>query len=71
MSVLHQRARVAALSRSRTTDDPDLVDARRSLRAERLADYIRANVDVAPPLTAEQRERLVLLLRSDSGGGAA
>lgn len=33
----HQRARVASLSRSRTPDDPELLDARRGLKAARLA----------------------------------
>ena len=61
-----ERARVASLTRSRTPDDPDLLDARRKLRTERLADYIARTVDAAPPLTADQRDRLALLLR---GGG--
>lgn len=64
MSVLHhERARVAALTRSRTSDDPDLVDARRNLAAERLAAYIEKTVAAAPPLTPEQRTRLTELLR--------
>ncbi len=63
----HERARVASLTRSRTPDDPELADARRNLRAERLAEHIRKAVDSAPPLTAEQRDRLAVLLR----GGAA
>lgn len=67
MSVLYEkRARVAALTRSRTTDDPELVTARRDLAAERLASYIRTTVDAAPPLTNEQRQRLANLL---GGGG--
>lgn len=63
MSCTHERARVAALTRSRPADDPDLIRARQNLRAERLADCIRETVDAAPPLTAEQRDRLALLLR--------
>lgn len=59
-----ERARVASLTRSRTSDDPELVDARRNLRAARLEDYILKTVDAAPPLTAEQRDRLALLLNS-------
>lgn len=59
----HERARVASLSRSRTADDPELVEARRNLRTERLADYIKRTVDAAPPLTADQRDRLAVLLR--------
>jgi hypothetical protein len=68
MTWTHERARVASLSRSRTPDDPELVDARRNMRAERLADAIKRTVDAAPPLTPEQRDRLALLLR---GGDAA
>jgi len=68
MSWTQERARVASLSRSRTPDDPDLVNARRNLKAERLALYITRVVDAAPPLTAAQRDRLALLLR---GGVAA
>lgn len=63
-----ERARLASLSRSRTSDDPDLVNARRNLRAARLEDYISRVVAEAPPLTAEQRDRLAVLLR---GGAAA
>ena len=63
MSWTTERARVASLTRSRTPDDPDLIAARRTLRTERLADYIKRTVDAAPPLTAEQRDRLALLLR--------
>lgn len=65
-AVLHERARVASLTRSRTPDDPELMAARRNLAAERLADYIKRTVDAAPPLTPEQRDRLALLL---TGGG--
>ncbi len=61
-----ERARVASLTRSRTPDAPDLLDARRQLRTERLADYITRTVDAAPPLTAEQRDRLAVLLRGSS-----
>lgn len=62
------RAQVAALTRSRDDNDPDLITARRDLAEANLADYIRRVVDTAPPLTAEQRDRLALLLR---GGDAA
>jgi hypothetical protein len=58
----HERARVASLTRSREADDPELQEARRNLRAERLADYIRRTVDAAPPLSDEQRTRLAALL---------
>lgn len=65
-NALHHRGRVAALTRSRTPDDPDLLDARRDLRAERLAEAIESTVADWPPLTDEQVQRLRGLLR----GGA-
>src|SRR3954465_9392739 len=65
----HYRARVAALSRDRAADDPDLLDARRDLRAARLEDYIRKLVDCAPRLTPAQRDRLAVLLRHGGEGG--
>ncbi len=64
--VLHFRGRVAGLSRDRLPDDPELLDAKLKLRAEHLAVHIAKVVALAPPLTGEQRDRLVLLLR---GGG--
>jgi len=67
VSWTQDRARVASLSRSRTPDDPDLIAARRNLRAARLEDYIRRTVEAAPPLTAEQRDRLAILLRGEAG----
>lgn len=63
MSWTVERARVASLSRSRAPDDPDLINARRDLRAERLADHIAAKVAEAPPLTPAQLDRLSVLLR--------
>ncbi len=63
-----ERARLASLSRSRTPDDPELIAARRNLKAERLAEYIRTTVDQAPALSPQQRDRLATLLR---GGDAA
>lgn len=65
------RGRVAALSRSRTAEDPDLINARRELRAARLEDYIKRTVDQAPPLTPEQRARLAGILAGGDLNGAA
>lgn len=62
-TVTHERARIAALSRSRAKDDPELLDARRRLRAACLAEHITRAVDAAPPLTSEQRDQLARLLR--------
>ena len=64
--VVRRRNVVANISRHRP-GSPELESARRELAAEKLAAYIRRTVDDAPPLTAEQRDRLALLLR----GGAA
>ncbi len=64
----HERARVAALTRSRSVDDPELVDARRNLRAERLAVHIARTVAEWPALSPAQLDRLSILLR---GGDAA
>lgn len=61
------RGRVAALSRSRKPDDPELVDERRNLAAEVIAQHVAKVVAKAPPLTTEQRDRIATLLR----GGAA
>ncbi|TSD95048.1 hypothetical protein FOS14_18820 [Skermania sp. ID1734] len=62
-AVRHERARVAALTRDRKPDDPELLEARRNLRAETLAEYVRRVVDAAPPLTPEQRDKIAGLLR--------
>lgn len=67
MSWTSERARVASLSRSREADDPDLINARRNLKAARLSDYIKRVVAEAPPLSAEQRSHLAGLF----DGGAA
>ncbi len=71
MSVNHERGRVAALSRSRTADDPELVTARINLRAEMLTRHVAKVVAQAPPLTPEQRDRIAALLRSGASGGDA
>lgn len=56
-----QARRAAARRYGHPTDDLD-----RDYAAEKLAEYIRRTVDAAPPLNAEQRQRLAALL---SGGG--
>lgn len=63
-----ERARYASLTRSRSADDPDLLDARRNLRALKLEEYIKEQVAAAPPLTEAQRDRLAVLLRPAKGG---
>ena len=63
MSWTHHRARVAALARSHTPDDPELLGARRDLRAARLEEAVRKTVDTFPPLTPDQCDRIAALLR--------
>jgi len=58
------RARVAALSRDRAPNDPELLAARLDLRAERLALHVQRVVSEAPPLTEAQRDRIAVLLRA-------
>lgn len=65
-SLNHYRAQVAALSRSRAANDPELVGARRNLKAQSLAEHIARAVAEAPPLTNEQRDRLATLLRGEA-----
>jgi hypothetical protein len=72
VSCMTERARLAALKRHRNPDDPAIADAARELKTARLEDHIRRVVDSAPPLTAEQRDRLAVLLRPTAqqvGGG--
>ncbi len=58
----------AAAKASRNPDDPAavaaVVDRRRDYWATELEEHIRRVVDAAPPLTAEQRDRLVAILRT-------
>jgi hypothetical protein len=60
----HQRARIAALSRDREPDDPEILDARQKLRAEKLAAHVKAVVDQAPALTDAQLHRIAGLLHA-------
>lgn len=65
----HQRAKVASLSRIRSSDDPELIEARQNLKALKLEEYVSKVVSEAPPLTTEQVDRIATLLRP-AGGGA-
>ena len=70
MGLTVQRARLAA--RIKHHYDPDSIDeARRDLKAAKLAEHIRAAVDQAPPLTAEQVDRLTALFRTPDDRDAA
>lgn len=65
-----ERARIASLSRIRSADDPELIEARQNLKALKLAEYVTRVVSEAPPLTDEQLERVSALLRPARSGGA-
>jgi hypothetical protein len=70
MSWTTERARVASLSRSRTPDDPELIEARHNLAYERLCVSIQRALSAWTP-TRGQRARLAALIADDSAGGAA
>jgi hypothetical protein len=61
MSWTKTRSQIA--NAKRRDPQADVSGLRAQLKAERLEDYIARVVDAAPPLTAEQRDRLALLLR--------
>ena len=61
------RARLAAASRHHP--DSNHVDLRRDLAAAKLETYVQRILDAAPPLTADQRDRVSALLHL--GGGAS
>lgn len=65
------RGRVAALTRSRPADDPELIEARRSLKLARLEDYITKQVNEWPPLTEDQKIKVSSLLTPSLDGGDA
>lgn len=65
-AMLTERGRIASLSRSRPADDPELVTARRNLKAITLEEHVRKVVAAAPPLSTDQIDRIVTILR----GGA-
>lgn len=64
-----ERARVAALSRDRAPDDPELLTARQRLKAARLEDHVRKTVESWPPLTNEQLDHVAALLRPANSKG--
>jgi hypothetical protein len=67
----HTRAKIANHRRNHPDDDPP-AGLYRDHAAARIESYIREIVDLAPPLTPDQRNRIALLLRptSTAGGGA-
>ncbi len=69
-SSTRERGRHNALLRYRPADDPEVIEARRALKAARAADYVRELVENAPPLSLEQRARLAVLLLPSDGEAA-
>jgi hypothetical protein len=63
----HLAGSIAAIQRHNGRDDSRLVPLRAELTATGLEEHIRRVVDAAPPLTAAQREKLVLLLCQGAG----
>lgn len=61
----HERSRIAALSRSRAADDPELIEARRNLTALSLEKRIRTTLDAAPPLHPHQVAALVAAVNGE------
>jgi hypothetical protein len=57
------RNRLGGMIRRHPDDHEAIAAARADLRATVAEDYIKRLVDSWPPLTAEQRDRLALLLR--------
>ena len=67
-----RRARVASLSRVYPDDSDVMRDARRALQLARLEHHIFDVVDAGPPMTIEQRARLMTLLLAERfEGGVA
>ena len=62
----HHRARIAALSRSRAHDDPELRAEYAALAEQRIAQYIERTAATIAPLTPEARTRLAVLLLAQS-----
>ncbi len=62
-TVARLRARNSVLNYVRPPGHPDLVEARRDLAAEVLAEHVERVLKNAPPLTEDQVGRIVALLQ--------
>jgi hypothetical protein len=65
------KARLAGLVAHRDPADPEIVTARSGLKAANLAAQIKRDVATWPPLSAETRAELAILLLSPAGGSDA
>jgi hypothetical protein len=69
MSVLQARSQLGnAVKKSRSEGrtperDSSVEDARRDLAAEKIAEFVTKTMATAPPLSADQRDRLAAILR--------
>jgi hypothetical protein len=70
-AIAKRRARVARKSQDHAPDDPELLDAKRDLKTELVAEYIEKILASAPPLSDEQRNALAELLRPARRNGGA
>lgn len=66
-TLFRERGRYAALTRSRPADDPELLEAQRSMREEALVVAIKRALKNAPPLTAHLRDRVIALFVDRQG----
>ena len=69
MSIVQERGRLGGAIRA--GNKALAAEARARMNELVIERYIRSLVDSAPELTAEQRDRLALLLRAPSSGDAA
>jgi hypothetical protein len=58
-----ERGRYASLCRSRNPNDPELIDARRNLKAIRLEEHVRTLILTPPFLTVGQLAIISKLLK--------
>jgi hypothetical protein len=56
------RGKVGGLTRDRSEDDAELVEARQRLQEQVLIDAIRKALKKAPPLSDELRQRIIAML---------
>lgn len=61
-SASRARSQVAILTRYKGADAPEVIDARRDLATAKIEEYIEQTVAKAPPLTDEQKFRIVATL---------
>lgn len=62
-------AKIAALSRSRKPDDPELVAARRQFKEQRIIERLRLGISDGLPLEPEQYQRIHAAVTSAALGG--